>query len=1057
MGQSSSTDTIAGAAFGTPAFMSPEQAEGQLDRIGPASDVYGLGAVLYTLLCGRPPFEYAWCEVTTLLARVKNGEFPAPRQANHRVQAPLEAVCLKAMHKEPEKRYASALDLAHEIECWLGDEPVAAYREPRWARLARWGRRHRPLVASAAVLLVTAVAALSLGILLLGRAQRETEAQRRAAVREKEVATFMSGEATAKAESLRRRDYISRVNLAYREFLDDNAALAEEILYGCPSNLRNWEWSHVHRLGHVELDTFITGDKTQQSDIWSLAFSPDGRRLVSGSGPWFQPHDGPTGGLVVRDVETGREVFAQHGLRGAVQAVAYSPDGKLIAAAIGTTDSATDAVLTARDAATGKVRWRAEEHGLNILSLAYSPDGQTLATGCGGFNNYAAIGYVRLRDAVTGKEKGQISGGPGGVTSVAYSPDGKLLALANRGLVDVWDLSKNALSFQLRGHLDFVYAVTFSPDGKWIATGGWDQSIRLWDRSTGKHVRTLLGHRGFVRGLAFRPDSKQLISCSEDKSLRLWDVASGRELAAFHGHMGFVHCVAFSPDGARAASGSLDCTIRLWPAAAPDPHVVFRNGSGWVGTMAFSLDGRRIATAHNGSIRVWVPQTGEGLWCTTAPRGLLGRIALAYSPDGAMLVASGPGGSINLWNAETGKLLRMLARTPSPPINAALSPDGSLLAVACEDGATILLDMSTGSTVTTIKGHAAGVNAVAISSDGKRLATASEDQKIKIWEIATETLLQTLGGHATGVKGVAFAPDGRSLASVGGQYRGTPVSEVFVWDLASGSLVHRLDGHTSLVTAVAYFPDGKRLATASDDRTIKLWDPDTGDDVFTLRGHTSGVVSLAVSRDGRQIGSGGIDCTAQIWSAEPPTTHVDQVRRRAAVELVQTLFRTHGLKSNVLEAIRTDPSLNEPSRAAALEIATRESEDAQSLYEAAWLTILRPTGQPELIQQALEQIEAACKLVTDDPDRLQEYQHALGLALYRAGRSEQAIGTLDRLNNVKPSPLDLAVRAMANQQLGRSGAARSALDQLRTVVSARGTDDQEARGFLHEVESLIRK
>ena len=171
------------------------------------------------------------------------------------------------------------------------------------------------------------------------------------------------------------------------------------------------------------------------------------------------------------------------------------------------------------------------------------------------------------------------------------------------------------------------------------------------------------------------------------------------------------------------------------------------------------------------------------------PRGLLGRIALAYSPDGAMLVASGPGGAINLWDAETGKLLRVLARTPSPAIDAALSPDGSLLAVACEDGATMLLNMSTGSTVRTFKGHAAGVNAVAISSDGKRLATASEDQKIKIWEVATGTLLQTLGGHATGVKGVAFAPDGRSLASVGGQYRGTPVSEVFVWDLASGSLV----------------------------------------------------------------------------------------------------------------------------------------------------------------------------------------------------------------------------------------------------------------------------
>ena len=180
LGQSSSTETIAGAAFGTPAFMSPEQAEGQLDRLGPASDIYSLGAVLYTLLCGRPPFEYAWCEVTSLLARVKNGEFPAPRQANHRVQA--------ARGHLPEGHGQGARRTATPAPRTWPPRSSAGWATSRWPpigspgghELARWGRRHRPLVASAAVLLVTAVAALSLGILLLGRAQRETEAQRRA-------------------------------------------------------------------------------------------------------------------------------------------------------------------------------------------------------------------------------------------------------------------------------------------------------------------------------------------------------------------------------------------------------------------------------------------------------------------------------------------------------------------------------------------------------------------------------------------------------------------------------------------------------------------------------------------------------------------------------------------------------------------------------------------------------------------------------------------------------------------------------------------------------------
>ena len=143
----------------------------------------------------------------------------------------------------------------------------------------------------------------------------------------------MSGEATPRAETLRRRDYINRVNLAYREYLDDNAALAEQILYGCPSPLRNWEWSHVHRLGHVELDTFVTGDPAQRFDVWSLAFCPDGQRLASGSGPWFQPHDGPTGGAGrPRGGDRAARSSPGAGWTGAVQAVAFSPDGKTVVA-----------------------------------------------------------------------------------------------------------------------------------------------------------------------------------------------------------------------------------------------------------------------------------------------------------------------------------------------------------------------------------------------------------------------------------------------------------------------------------------------------------------------------------------------------------------------------------------------------------------------------------------------------------------------------------------------------------------------------------------------------
>ena len=297
---------------------------------------------------------------------------------------------------------------------------------------------------------------------------------------------------------------------------------------------------------------------------------------------------------------------------------------------------------------------------------------------------------------------------------------------------------------------------------------------------------------------------------------------------------------------------------------------------------------------------------------------------------------------------------------------------------------------------------------------------------------------------------------------MGGQYRGNPGSEVFIWDAGNGKLLRKLEGHTGLVSAVVFFPDGTRLATASDDRTIKLWDSRTGDDVFTLRGHTSGVVSLAISRDGRQLVSGSIDCTARVWSAEPSAVQVEQVRRRAAVELVQTLFETYMLKSEVITALKSDVTLNGPLRSAALEIAERRSEDAHGLFESAWLSILRPTSTPELHLQALHRLETACRLVADDPERQTEYLHALSLALYRAGRADEALQLVARLNTQSTSgatkvlPIDLAVSAMASQRLGRFSDAHAALEQLRTLVGqAASSGDQAAMGFLNEAESVV--
>ncbi len=1064
LGVTSSTDTAAGIAFGTPAYMSPEQADGKLDQLGPASDVYSLGAMLYTLLCGKVPFEHVWCDVTGLIDRVRHGEFTAPRKVNAHVSPALEAICLKAMALDPAHRYASAGDLSKDIDRWLADEPVSAYREPLPARLARWGRQHKPVVAGAAALLITAVALLSGGILLLGREQRKTEAQRRHAVQERIRADAKTVEATQRAEDLRRRDTISRVNLAYREYLDDNVALADKLVLGCPEDLREWEWSYAHRLGHAELKTYSGSTKGQ--DIWCVAFSPDGTLLASGSGPWSYTGAGPTGEVALRAVQTGTQVWALRGLTGAVQALAFSPDGRRLAVARGFMGETPGSVLSVVEVESGQRVWEVAESAVHVLSVTYSPDGRTVAAGCGWFNNPTAIGYVRLRDAATGSPLGEpIRGSPGGVLDVAFAPDGNQIALASRDVTDIYDIASpnRPIVMRLRGHVNFVYAVSFSPDGRCVVTGGWDKTIRLWDRATGAQLQTLIGHRGFVRGLAFSADGAQLVSCSEDKSVRRWELSSGAEIGAFHGHTGFVHAVAFSPDGTMAASGSQDGTIKIWPAAAPDTQVTFRNSAGWVGTVALAPDSRRAATAHLGNIRIWDPRTGEEQHRLTGPSELMGHIALTFSPDGSILAAGGRGSAVNLWDTATWVRRCALEGHAGLPTDADFSPDGKLLATASADGTIRIWDIGRTTTAMTLVAHAGGVNAVAFAPDGRRLVSGGQDHEVKIWDVTTGNNLAVMVGHQSDVRDVAFAPDGRTIASAGGLYHGTEAAEVKIWDSFTGRQQQSLQGHTSMVTAVAFFPGGRRLATASDDRTIKLWDIYKGDDVFTLRGHTSGVLSLAVSRDSRFIVSGSIDYSAKTWSAASPTSQIaaELSLRRAAVERVQSLYDRHLLKGDVLKALRADETLSLRLRQVALEIAEQRTENASRLYEAGWLTVIRSDGRTEDYRLALRRLEAACRVIDDDPQRLAQYRHALALAYYRTDQPARALGTLgfdNAIDDPNVSPLVLVIAAMAQKRLGRTNEANITLTQLRRlVISGQRANDQEARLFLNEVDEVMRK
>jgi WD40 repeat protein len=559
--QTDSSLTGSGQVMGTPSYMPPEQAGGNRGQIGPAADVYALGSTLYCMVTGRPPFQAA--TVMDTILQVLGDEPVPPRRLNASIPRDVETICLKCLEKVPARRYAGALALREDLQRYLDGRPIVARAVMMLERATKWARR-RPAIAGLAAALVLALFVGFTGMAALwARAHKNaTIAQNnevkalRSAQTEAEARSEAQKQATIatlRADALRLQDYINRVNLAYRECLDNDVARAIELLEGCPTDLRGWEWAYVHRQCHLDLNTF----REPAPVVHAVAFSPDGRRVASGTGSFM---GGGAGDLVVRDAATGREVYAHRGLSGGVHAVAFSPDGVLLAAGHGAT-------LTVLDAATGRERLHRSTGSLTIDGLAFTPDGRRILAGSGG-----NPGYAKLWDAATGDLVGDAFPGFGGEFAyVAVSPDGHLAAVGSAGRVDVWDLQAHKLIRTLRGHERFVYAVAYSPDGRYLASGGRDRTIRLWDLESGKEIHRFAGHPREVTCVAASPDGRRLLSSDYNAhELRLWDV-EGRKLIR---RIGFGSTAptrgSFSPDSRHAVWTGTDGVVRVYELTPHD-------------------------------------------------------------------------------------------------------------------------------------------------------------------------------------------------------------------------------------------------------------------------------------------------------------------------------------------------------------------------------------------------------------------------------------------------------------------------------------------------------
>jgi WD40 repeat protein/serine/threonine protein kinase len=870
--------------IGTPAYMSPEQAEMSGLDIDTRGDIYSLGVLLYELLTGKTPFdqkemlkngldemrriirEQEPVRPSTRLGTMEQGQLTtaaARRQVDppkllHAVRGDLDWIVMKCLEKERGRRYETANGLAMDIQRHLRNEPVVARPASKLYRFQKVVRRNKLAFAAAGAVTLALLLGLGLSIWQAARA-RKAEANEKAArqvaelsslqeARQRKLAEENARKASESEQTARHLLYAANLNLALLAWEGNNIGRLRQLLDWTgwyPE--RGFEWYYWQEQAHLALKT-LRGE-----GVVSAVFSPDGERIVTGNTDKTS---------TVWDAATGKELLTLKGHSNYITSVAFSPEGQRIVT------GSEDHTAKVWDAASGKELLTLTGHSDRVNSVAFSPDGRRIVTGSG--DNTA-----KVWEAAGGKELLTLEGHRTPIFCVAYSPDGqRVVTGAWDGKVKVWEAASGRELFTLTGHSSCVRSVAFSPHGRRIVTGSEDHTARVWETATGRELLAFKGHGNQVISVAFSPDGQRIVSSSVDQTAKVWEAASGRELLTLKGQF---NSVAFSPDGQRIVTGGWD-TARVWDATGVREPLTLTGHGDMVNSVAFSPDGQRIVTgSFDTTAKVWEVASGKELLTLTGHSSWVRSVA--FSPDGRRIVTGSQDNTAKVWEAASGKELLIL-RGHSDALNSvAFSPDGQRIVTGSEDHTAKVWHAASGKELLTLTGHSLGVRSVAFSPDGQRIVTGSWDNTAKVWDAASGKELLTLKGHYAAIFSVAFAPDGQRIVT------GCWDRMAKVWDAASGKELLTLEGHGGEIMSAAFSPDGQRIVTGSWDRTAKVWEAASGKELLTLQGHSATVCSVAFSPDGQRIVTASEDHTTKVWkAASPAQVAAWQAEEKAAAE-----------------------------------------------------------------------------------------------------------------------------------------------------------------------------
>jgi eukaryotic-like serine/threonine-protein kinase len=854
-------DPIVGASLesqvvGTPGYLAPEQARGN-ELVTTATDVYGVGALLYELLTGGPPFLGA-TPLATLAQVVRDAPRP-PRQVNPSVAPDLELICLKCLEKDPARRYPSAEALADDLERLRHGEPISARPVGRLEGGRLWVRRNPVLAAIGG----TAILSLLVGSIAVGFFAARAHRDRTDALAAADRADRKSDEATASARAARRSLYLAEIQLAERAWRQGlfgqlHELLDRQIPGPGQEDLRGLEWYYLRRRSE--------GDRSMPhaADVTCLTVSRDGQRIATGDAD---------GTLTVWDAATGRKLVAVKAHDGRVSAVAFNRDGSRLVTSRGHARPDSGEVKV-WDAQSGGHLQTLDKDGRGVGRLAFSPKGDRLYT--------AGAGEVIAWDLAKGLKLRTFAGHHPLVMDLALSPDGDRLAVGGP-TVTVWDTASGDVVRSLTTDKGLPQiSLAWSGDGRHLATGGCcpgDFTVTIWNVATGEPTPTKIAHTAAVTGLAYRSGDQQLVSVSDDTTVRVYDVAARQPVPFAVGHAGPVAALGFDPKGRWLATAGGDRTAKVWDLTDN------REAATWVAHsdsqvfgLAYSPDCSLLATCngrapmhgrtleHPGQVKVWDTATRKLRFTLAGHAALVASVA--FTPDGRRLATGSLDRTVRVWDMATGDLLRTI-HVEFEVQSAVFSPDGKTLAVgggppfrAQSLGWIRLHAADTGEPIASLGSDLRAVSCLAFSPDGTRLASSSLDGSAAVWDIATGQRVVKLDAHRYGALGVAFDRTGTMLATCGRD------DTTRLWDAATGQLVRKLQEHTGYAKSVAFSPDGSRvLSSGADGRGLKVWDAATGELILTLQGPDGGVTVLGVSPDGQRIAAGGQDGTVTEWVA----------------------------------------------------------------------------------------------------------------------------------------------------------------------------------------------